>query len=328
MERRNTQDWTTKNWATKNWATNDRPARRQPEDDAPPRGVNPRARARAFTLVELLVVIGIIALLIAILITVGAQVRRGAAADTTRNLIRVLETEVASVQTDTREGVPAWVRVPFDGTNEPAVPDVVPLVDGLVTPQSSGGPVRLDSTAWLLLHLQSTGSSTVLQTIDPKYLIEGDPLPGVTLPANTRYVTVQDAFGRPIRYVHPSFAGWISGDPRPRWESGGWSNATPPFGPVAVPGGYVPPVGTRSAVRNLRRVDVTDLGGADSSDLTRRADADGSVVTGDDPLFYSFGPDQRAGYVSQGAGAYRNDNADNVYARTPRMLPNLSEPRR
>lgn len=212
---------------------------------------------RAFTLIELLIVIGIIALLIVIGLAVGRQVTgRGKEAftlDTIRTLDQVLADYMAA-----KDGLPpAWVPNPTD-TDE-----LLPVAD------ARAGTEMINSVGLFILQAEEVPTAKAsLQGLDSRQIREFQPLDGTT-PSNDQPLlrTVFDGWGNPIRYVHPKFHGII--DPA--------LSLTDPslLGP--------PPTGTSYAFSQIRR-----LNGDAAADEN---DADGGLCVGGRPYFYSAGPD-------------------------------------
>lgn len=250
---------------------------------------------RGFTLVELLVVIGVIALLVGITLVVGQSVLSGAKANNTRDTLKTLDAAVDAYIADLGRGPRSVAKLPFEtgvGTE-----DVLPVWDGVVgTPDlNDAEEVRgatLNSGGLLLLALRGSGAAEgVLAQLRGESVVQRAAAEGDTLTSSTtselrnEFLTVLDGFGRPIRGVHPAFDGVLvgAGDPR-----AGLSD-------VALMLPQRNTVGDEAVTQNIDRdrlpARVTSAG-LRRNDLT---DSDGGTSPSDRPYFYSVGPDGAAG---------------------------------
>jgi prepilin-type N-terminal cleavage/methylation domain-containing protein len=217
-----------------------------------------KPRARGFTLVELLVVIGIIVLLLGVAFTVGRSVTNSGRMRQTEQTIRVLDTAL-SEYIHSQDGVPpAWVVDPRSASASPK--SVIPIVDGRGR-TGGGAEVVIDSTALFMLQCRGLPQiESKFRDLDAKLVreIEVDVGNGVE-----RITSVIDGWGRPIRYVHPAFGGLLH--------------------PPGQPDQYLTmttlitlPAGHNFAVVQIRR---------------GTTDGDGGVPQANRPYFYSAGPD-------------------------------------
>ena len=165
-------------------------------------------RARhGFSLIELLIVIGIIGVLVAIAVAVGTTVTAGARARSTQDVIRVLE--------QTRD---TWMQ-----DSGEMIPDVIEIANGVNTfvrqypidarAAASGnwtGDATPSVTIYTSIVMQNASVGSMLEGQDPRFF-KGSRVPGPvngeaeawSIPA----MEVVDAWGRPIRFVHPSYDG-------------------------------------------------------------------------------------------------------------------------
>ncbi len=271
---------------------------------------------RAFTLIELLVVILIIALLVGISVAVGRTVIGGGKVAQTTNVIRALEVVLGDYTS--REG-----RIPDPFVEDPHNPGIFfPIIDGRnMEINDSGvsppGYQMINSVGLFQFQMQgSRASMEALEGLDAKfrrrYSPYSDPQAGHEIP------TIFDAWGNPIRYVHPAWDGTIVGPELDR-------PASPPSPGIDV-ASVAPqldvrlPSGGQWGIGQIRRNDQ------DTSDDPQRseefADADGGVSANQRPYFYSAGPDGRVGFEDSDDDGERDPdetdyNADNVYTVKP-----------
>lgn len=166
----------------------------------------------AFTLVELLVVIGIIILLLGIAITVGRSVTNTGRVRQTEHTLKVLDT-VLSEYIHTHDGnPPAWV---VDPRSTGPTRNVLPIVDGRWNNSASGDGQPIDSLALFLLQCRGLPAAEAkLRDIDPRLMREIS-LEQMGLSTTQMIPTVLDGWGRPFRYAHPAFGGRVHADGNP-----------------------------------------------------------------------------------------------------------------
>lgn len=255
------------------------------------------ARGRAFTLIELLIVIGIIALLTAIAITVGKRLTSGGRARLTEDAIRVLNASIDEYRANKGAVPPPYVKDPTRSTLTRYA--YVPIADCVNLNPPPGQDPLVKSLGWFLYQVAApesdeavTSVDAILQGLNPKLIRANLTFPTSASPGGpveatrrdgvpARFRTVVDAWGRELRYVHPSLDGII--DPAEDTKA---LLGDPP----AAPGASQPSI---YSILKLRR-------------STKEKDADGGYCKSGDPYFYSAGPD--------GVGSTTDDN---VYTNKP-----------
>lgn len=262
---------------------------------------------QGFSLIELLVVIGILVILIALSISVATGVNVSAQKRAAQDTIRVLDSSIESWTASTGQAAPKDVI-------DPANPDArIPAVDGRLN-DGSNGYTQATGDPWpsLLIFIQAIsqegGSEDIIRSIDTTYRSSasipfdsgGDPLREI----ETQSFLVKDPWGNPIRFVHPAFDGGF-GD---YWD------------------------GSSPATRDLLEVETSSASGTvlefrrswrpfnPGSGLARATgDADEGICPGGGTraYFYSAGPDGDPGTI-----------ADNVYSERPQFPAETAEVRR
>jgi prepilin-type N-terminal cleavage/methylation domain-containing protein len=260
-------------------------------------GRRTHSQSRGFTIVELLVVVAIIAVLIAIAVTVGGRVVASGKGRQTTESIRVLETMLNEYQASQQVSPALTVNHP----DPKASAQTIVIADAVSsTAQPTDKP--FDTVAWFLVQMQDSSSAAGMvkslgKALQPSYRdATGKPQSYIDKIADgTPFNTVLDAWGRPIRYVHPAADGVYD---RAVY------NAGQPLNSVldrAAPGSrtYAPAAG------NLVR--TTDKAKVASVDLL----SDGGRCVGKAAYFYSCGPDGDP-----------STTADNVYSVVPTFASN------
>ncbi len=220
------------------------------------------SEGRGFTLIELLIVILIISVLIALGLAVGSRVIGGGKAGQTRDLLKTLDNALNSYVQATDRSVPASIIDPRQDEGAPTGTIIYfPLADAV---DDSTGE-RINSVGLFIVEARRVaGVANLLDGLDARnfqefaYTASPDPMPGDNEPL---LPTVLDAWGNPIRFVHPAFHGV-----RRSGEA-----VDDILGPAPSPAtAYFP------------------------SDIRRdpaMGDADGGLTTNSQPYFYSAGPD-------------------------------------
>ncbi len=288
-----------------------------------------RSARRAFTLIELLIVLGIIGVLMTIAVTVGRVAGDSGKIKATRDILATLD-QAYNEYGSSRGGEisPAIVPDPRQSKSpdHPAgAPNLlwIPVADARASLPIAGSA---HDTEWSDQIINSVGlvmwqmsgvpeAQKVLQSIPTRFVKSWDP--DVPDPDNAaqnvqqwgqpRLPTVFDAWGNPIRFVHPSFDGAFFGDPRSPTQNVRDFRAVGDIVkavslPNALPG---PPT---FLMAQIRRNNFASTGGGSPNDA--KPDSDGGICPGDRPYFYSAGPDGDPSTVN-----------DNVYLRLPK-LPN------
>lgn len=262
-----------------------------------------RTTGRGFTLVEILVVLAIIAILITISVVVAGRVTQGGRVAATRNMLDVLDTALNSYIADREGKVPAAYR---DDANE-----YFPLWDGRRDdPSTIDAAVPAEPSLALFLHIATEvpAIDQTLKGIDTKFIRQlpdirvwsvNQPLRkniGGTLTAVKGY-TILDAWGRPIRFVHPAWDGG-GGD---YWSGSTVTNRNPLTYNVNSNNNDSEPEETIR--RSFRPFDPSASGNF-------VGDADEGICANGRPYFYSAGPDGDPG-----------TRQDNVYTVRPTFPP-------
>jgi len=296
-----------------------------------------RRTGRGFTLIEMLVVVGIIITLIALMLVVGRAVGRSAREGSTASTMQAIDL-ILNDLIQTRGSIPA-----------PVVPDPRDFDELLVVADATNldGPVpaTINSGGLLLLQARREGlvsdkipgiSGDLISLFSPYQIRDADSASVVPeLP------TPLDAWGRPIRYVHPQLDGLLQGgipDQPDATGSAAGIDADDPLLLGDAPDGksyaYTEirrngivgvglllgdaPDGKSYAYTEIRRNGIVGVGGE------ALLDADGGQAPKQRPYLYSAGADGLVGRVIDGSGNVVEDfNADNVYL----AAPDFSDPR-
>ncbi len=272
---------------------------------------------RAFTIVELVLVIALIAALAAITIGVGASMADSGRKRATEGVIQVLDQALDEYITRTGSMPTAMVRIESSDLNAEVVGLVgagnaayYPAIDGrfnLIIPDSD--PVRNYEVNSVGLFLNSIKSGVdvdgLMKLIDSKFVknfdVPGDLQPGM--------LTVFDAWGNPIRYVHPKFDGIIENGRRAAEDSGQFLDV------ININTGFftaehLPLNLTQVPILEVRRNKILASDRVNVPEI--ETDSDGGVCVGQRPYFYSAGPDGDPATIE-----------DNVYTTKPQFVDPL-----
>lgn len=265
-----------------------------------------RAASRAgFTLLEMLIVVGLVGLLVGLSAMVGSAVLNSGKKKATLGVIQTLDNAMAAYIDQKGVNPPALVEIPFAELSSSIQGSMggdsafYPAIDG------SGGqdPNDLSMVNSVGLFLKSASfvpqSQALISAMKSKYVsiysVDEDVMPSM--------LTVFDAWGNPIRYVHPKFDGIIEDSPRTLGDEGDAIDVTDPamgfFVAGALPGS---PQG-RVRMYQIRRNRLIKVD-RDTPDLV--PDSDGGLTSGNRPYFYSAGPDGDPSTLE-----------DNVYSNAP-----------
>lgn len=266
----------------------------------------------AFTLIELLIVVGVIGLLVAIAITVGARVADSGKERVTLDTLRILEQSLSEYIAAEGDIPPPLALDPSGVTAQRGVKVVQPVADartptgeminsvGLYISQAS----KVAAAQSILANIPTRYFKLHQEPIGPLQSQGGSIQPGQRLTAmNTAF----DGWGNPIRYVHPTWDGEIfqnynSGGTYSESDKYGWIDARVP-GPQAGPN-------EQYGISRIRRNGPPPV----DSDTYRDApalsrDSDGGISPTGKPYFYSAGPDGDPWTID-----------DNVYTTRPQFL--------
>ncbi len=290
----------------------------------------------AFSLVELMVVIAIIAILVGITTMVGTAVVNTGKKHATKGVIQSLDQVLAAYIDAKGDNPPPLVEIPyadlptaiqnampsFGGQNLSAF---YPAIDGRARELTSDELNLVNSVA---LFIQSASvvpeAQEIISGIDPEfaqnYSADEEVQPFL--------LTVFDAWGNPIRYVHPKFDGIIEAEPRNLGDAGRPVNIVNPNKPFFTLGALPTNPATRVRMKFVRRNRLIDadygLGGPTQggvnqqqlSDFDLLPDSDGGLTIGNRPYFYSAGPDGDPSTLE-----------DNIYSITPQYQePDVVQP--
>ncbi|MGV6813454.1 MAG: type II secretion system protein [Phycisphaerales bacterium] len=282
-------------------------------------------RRAGFTLLEILVVISIIALLVGISAMVGTAVINSGKNKSTQGILQSLDEALAAYMDQKGDIPPALVEVPYaklPSAIKAQMPGSVsafyPAIDGRGMENLADELTMVNSVA---LFIQSASvvpaSQEVINSISPKY-VQNYSADETVQPF---LLTVFDAWGNPIRYVHPKFDGIIERERRTLADAGEPVNIVNPNKPFFVAGALPEDSTTRVRMKFVRRNRLVDADFGDAglsggttqpsalSDYDLLPDSDGGLTIGNRPYFYSAGPDGNPATLD-----------DNIYTITPQHV--------
>ena len=275
-----------------------------------------RMRRSAFTVIELVVVLGILAVLVGITVGIAQRVTASGRAKATELFIQTLDTITdAYFQADQGRLPDLIIFVSDDGSTNPQR-YAIPLIDGVpvnaggnpIAQTASGEPiVHLASAAFLeLMRQRSTDAAKAIEGIDatflrlgvpsnisPRYAVFGwDVNNNNQLQGNLRILPIEirvpvDAWETPIHFVHPDFQG---GRGETFATGAGINRPLIEF-----------PQGSSNSARFRRSA-------RPSASPAVPGDADEGFAIGARPYWYSAGPSRDPGEIE-----------DNIYTVKPRF---------
>lgn len=265
----------------------------------------------AFTLLELLIVIGIIAGLAAITTLVGTAVLDTGKKRATLGVLQTLDEALAAYTDQKSSNPPPLVEIPYERMSgsevasslDPGESLYFPAVDGRGAENTNDEFLEINSVALFIESVRSVPETQELvNSINPRYIRLYTP--------NDEYfpqlLTAFDAWGNPIRYVHPKFDGIQEREPRSLGDAGEPVNIANPRKPFFVAGALPEDFTTVIRFKFIRRNRLIDAdfgddglsGGSQGgmnmgtlSDYDLLPDSDGGITPGNRPYFYSAGPD-------------------------------------
>ncbi len=299
------------------------------DSHAAPRTV--RIAPRAFTLIELLIVVGIIAILISLVFTAGNAVIGGGKRRSTENVLRTLDQSMQAYieeREKDRTAKPIYLafnptKTPTSGTGSGPESTMVYVIADARVGAASTDPMIDSMGLWLANARQYPSVRTILDKIPDRFLKQWDPDTNGLDPAGPDVLptldTIVDAWGKPIRLVLPQFDGVIvdNGDETTNGVYDLFDATTPlvrsPYQQVDL----APDWTYKYSQIRRSRVDRADAL-APSSSLKANTDSDGGRCSTHRPYFYSAGEDNEVGYRTAGT-EMRDFNADNVYTERPKF---------
>jgi type II secretory pathway pseudopilin PulG len=247
----------------------------------------------------MLVVIGIIGILVSLAVVTGTKVIAGGKARATADVIRVLDESRSAWQINWDKPLPEFLEVP-NGRNRFVYLPMIdarfgenPLPDSKVIPSLS---------YYTALMLQDPMISPIFEQLDSTFVKpSAAPLPdeddGEFEDYAIRALEITDAWGRPLRYVHPAFHGGHGA----YWDAKEERLESRDTLEISLPTSKGFPLLVRYR-RSYRWFDPA------SSKPSWVGDADEGMCTGNTPYFYSPGDDGDPG-----------TRVDNVYSIVPRF---------
>ncbi|MDF1868941.1 MAG: prepilin-type N-terminal cleavage/methylation domain-containing protein [Phycisphaerales bacterium] len=274
---------------------------------------HPTPPARGFTLVEIVLVVAIISLIAAISITVGSSMADSGRKRATESVLQVLDQALDDFINTTGAVPPSLVAIKLEqdiDSNSRGDTVYYPAIDGVfnsvIPSDNPSAPERhyQINSIGLFLHSISTSSDvpSILENVDSKFVKNYDyPMdlqPGMT--------TIFDAWGNPIRYVHPKFDGIVEDGRRVAADPGMFLDVMDPMTGFFTEE-MLPTDLSLIPFTEVRRNKI--LASDRAGFLGIEADSDGGLCPSQRPYFYSAGPDGDPSTIE-----------DNVYTTVPEFV--------
>ena len=180
------------------------------------RGSRRRSSRRGFTLIELVVVIGIMLLLLGLTLSVGVAVRTQSEIRETQNVLRLLDTATQEWERQADRQLTWWEYL----TDDPAIRDRFDIhsdtAEELIITEMLDVITRPSQIKQIIAQIAPDFIYTYFEGVVPPW-IEGQGV--LQLPNFLGSVTVLDAWGWPIYATHPGRL-WRESDELPRNEDG------------------------------------------------------------------------------------------------------------
>lgn len=226
---------------------------------------------RAFTAIELLVVLAIIAVLVGLVLAISTRVAGTGKQRLTEQTLRVLDTALGAYTQATGANPPPVVEDPRVDRTANQV-RLLPVADARNMTGGTEGAI-INSVGLFILQAQNVPEAkSALANLDPKLLRDFSP-DGITNTTSLQPVvpTVFDGWGNPIRYVHPAFKGSVNAQTLGLGTASEAASVQAVLGPIRIQGATY-------GISQIRRTPAS-------------RDADGGTPPADRPYFYSAGPD-------------------------------------
>ncbi len=265
------------------------------------------AARRAFTLVELLVVVGVIVVLVALTIGVGATVANSGKQRATEGALQALD-QVLDTYIQAQGSVPAFVRIGEAGLPDsspigPGQDGFYPLFDGL----SEDDDQAVNTVGLFLVEARRSVPATedIVSALDAKFVRRFQPGPAAAA-IQPEALTVFDAWGNPFRMVHPRFDGVIVDGTRAVGDAGDGIDLASSDSAFLQGRETVYLSTGQLGLERLRRNALQEADYLQNPGLV--GDSDGGICPSPRPYFYSSGPDGDPSTID-----------DNVYTTRPRF---------
>lgn len=257
---------------------------------------------RGFTLVELLVAIGIIAILVALTFGVATTVADSGRTRATEGAIGVLDQALDAYVQAQGSNPPALIKVETADMPTGNDPGYYPLFDGF----SDDDQRPINTVGLFIYECRSVPAvQDLIAGLDPKFVANYRPGGTTGSALQPELTTILDAWGNPIRMVHPRFAGEVLDGTRINGDPGSFIDLTDDSNGYLVGAETFIPDG-EIILSRVRRNALSDQDRRTSAELV--GDSDGGLPPSPRPYFYSAGPDGDPSTID-----------DNVYSISPRF---------